>query len=105
MIRSQFNSFQVSYSYAISVFNGHRHYAIIDNLRTGQIVCSLIACVEKNKQNSCGIRYSTNVHHRYSFEKINLETEIVWTRGMKIMPNTLTHNLLSLNSTEFDYKS
>lgn len=97
-------TFQVTYSYAISAFDGHRHYAKIENLLTGQAVCSLIACVGMDDQTTCGLRYSTKVHHRYSFEKLHLETEIRSTRGMKVMPNTLTNSLLGLNSTEFDFK-
>lgn len=99
-----FFTFQMTYSYAISVFNGHRHFKSIENLATGQDVCSLIACVEMNNRNSCGKRFSKDVHHRYSFERLTLKTELKSSRGMKVMPNTLAHSLLPFNATEFEYK-
>lgn len=94
----------MTYFYAISVFNGHRHFKSIEYLATGQDVCSLIACVEMNNQNSCGKRFTTNVHHRYTFNRLHLETELQSSHGMIVMPNTLNHNLLPFNATEFEYK-
>ncbi|XP_055305835.1 vanin-like protein 1 [Sitodiplosis mosellana] len=93
-----------SYSYAISVFSGHRHYKYIKNVVTGEEVCSLIACPEMNMKNLCGTRISpSKVHNRYDFTKMSLKTVLPVTR-MKVMPNTLSANLLSLNSNEFDFK-
>ncbi|XP_055305811.1 vanin-like protein 1 [Sitodiplosis mosellana] len=93
-----------SYSYAISVFSGHRRYNGINNLLTGQEVCSLIACTEMNTKSSCGIRTSpSQVHNRYNFTKLSLKTVLPVTY-MKAMPNTLTADLLPLNVKEFEYK-
>lgn len=98
-----FLSFQSSYSYAISVFSGHRHYKTIKNLLTGQEVCSLIACTEMNTKNSCGIRTPLpKVHNRYNFKTLSLDTVLPVTY-MKVMPNTLTGDLLPLKATEFEY--
>ncbi|XP_055307902.1 vanin-like protein 1, partial [Sitodiplosis mosellana] len=93
-----------SYSYAISVFSGYRHYNGIKNVVSGQEVCSLIACPEMNMKKSCGTRISpSRVHNRYNFTKLSLKTVLPVTR-MKVMPNTLTTDLLSLNPNEFDFK-
>ncbi|XP_055305808.1 vanin-like protein 1 [Sitodiplosis mosellana] len=93
-----------SYSYAISVFSGHRYHNPIKNLLTGQEMCSLIACTEMNTKSSCGIRTSpSQVHNRYNFIKLLLKTVLPVTR-MKVMPNTLTADLLPLKVTEFEYK-
>ncbi|XP_055305813.1 vanin-like protein 1 [Sitodiplosis mosellana] len=93
-----------SYSYAISIFSGHRHYNGVKNVVSGQEVCSLIACPEMKMKKSCGTRISpSRVHNRYNFTKLSLKTVLLVTR-MKVMPNTLTTDLLSLNPNEFDFK-
>ncbi|XP_055305810.1 vanin-like protein 1 isoform X2 [Sitodiplosis mosellana] len=93
-----------TYSYAISVFSGHRHYKAVKNVLTGQEVCSLIACPEMNMKKSCGTRISpSRVHNRYNFTKLLLKTVLPVTR-MKVMPNTLSADLLSLKPNEFDFK-
>ncbi|XP_031622311.1 vanin-like protein 1 [Contarinia nasturtii] len=94
-----------SYSYAISVFSGHRRYEHVEHLLIGQDVCSLIACADMNDKLSCGVRFpKSQVHHRYKFTKLNLQTTFPMTKRMKIMPNTLTQELLPLNINEFDFK-
>lgn len=94
---------QAAYSYAIAVFSGHRRYRTIKGLQTGQEVCSLIACTEMDAKNSCGIRLSTQtVQDRYIFKKLSLET-IIPVTYMKVMPNTLTNDLLPLTATEFEH--
>lgn len=99
-------SFQPFYSYAISVFSGLRHYASIDDLGTGQYVCSLIACTEMNDTRSCGKRFAMDdIHQPYIIERLTLETVVPASQGMKIMPNTLTHTtMLPLKATDFEYK-
>ncbi|XP_031634793.1 vanin-like protein 2 [Contarinia nasturtii] len=93
-----------SYSYAISVFSGYRHYKSIKNLLTGQEVCSLIACTEMNSKDSCGLRLPVSqIHNRFNFKKLDLRTVLPITH-MKTMPNTLTQELLPLKSTEFEHQ-
>lgn len=98
--------FQPFYEYAISVFNGLRHYGPIDDLGTGQYVCSLIACTKMNDTNSCGKRFASDaIQPNYIIERLSLEIVVPSSQGMKAMPNTLTHTtMLPLNSNEFEYK-
>ena len=101
----RFFLFQSSYSYAISVFDGRRTYKSIKNLFTAQKVCSLIACTQMNVKKSCGLRTSpSQVHNRYTFENLSLQTAHPVKNHTKTMPNTLTGDLLPLNVTEFEYK-
>lgn len=88
------------------MFGGLRHYATIDDLGTGQYVCSLVACTKMNDTHSCGKRIETDdIQHRYTIERLTLEIAVPSSQGMKIMPNTLTHTtLLPLKPNDFDYK-
>lgn len=96
--------FQLPYFYAISVFNGRRKYKLVQSLSTGQDVCSLIACTELNDWNSCGKRYAANAHFRYSINKLTLKATLPASYRTKIMPNSLTSDLMPLNVTDFDYE-
>lgn len=88
------------------MFSGIRHYDTIDDLGTGQHVCSLIACTKMNDTNSCGKRFATDaIQNHYVIERLTLEIVVPSSQGMKVMPNTLTHTtLLPLNANDFEYK-
>lgn len=88
------------------MFGGLRHYKTIDELGTGQYVCSLIACTKMNETGSCGKRFSADaIQQRYIIERLTLETVVSASQGMKIMPNTLTHTtMLPLKAADFEYK-
>ncbi|XP_031634766.1 vanin-like protein 1 isoform X2 [Contarinia nasturtii] len=93
-----------SYSYAITVFSGRRKHGTIENLLTGQDICGLVACTDRNSKHSCGIRLPTaQVQNRYHFKKLHLRTVLSITH-MKIMPNTLTQQLLPLKPMEFEHQ-
>lgn len=94
--------FQNAYSYAIAAFNGHRNYMAMKNVFTSQDVCSLIACVEMDSKQSCGKRIPrSKSYDRYTFKELVLKTELP-VDFMKIMPDTLTTELISLASSEFE---
>lgn len=87
------------------MFGGIRHYKNIDDLGTGQYVCSLIACTEMNDTRSCGKRFATDdLQQPYVIERLTLGTVVAASQGMKIMPNTLTHTtMLPLKATDFKH--
>lgn len=97
------NQIQNSYQYAIAVYNGYRTYKYEKELLTGQEVCSLIACTTINSTESCAQRYQSDVHQRYRFDILKLET-VLPMRKMTIMSNTLTTSILPLNATQFDFQ-
>lgn len=94
-----------SYEYAISVFHGFRHYGTIDDLRTSQSICSLIACTEKNNKESCGKHLINTNLKNYVFKNIYLKTILFESHSLQIMPNTLKYSdLLPIDVKSFEYK-
>lgn len=74
------------------------------NLYTSQDVCSLIACVDMNSKESCGKQIPQNqAYERYTFKNLVLKTELP-VGLMKIMPNSLTTELIPLTASEFEQK-
>lgn len=87
------------------MFSGKRSFEDIEHLLLNQDVCSVIACREMGYDNTCGMRYPTSeTHYRYKFIKLDLQTSIPSSNMTKVMPNTLTQELLPIQPTDFDYK-
>lgn len=99
-----FVPFQPSYSYAVAVFSGERCYQDIEHLLINQEICSIIACKGTGNVGECGKRYTTpDIHYRFNITKLHLDTLLPNAKA-KIMPNSLTQDLLPFQSTEFNFK-
>lgn len=100
------NIFQISYSYAIVVFHGHRKFDEVEELLAGETVCGVIACTEFDLPQTCGMRLPGNnliEFERWRFENLNLTMTFKRGSPMTVMPNTLTTNILALDPTIFEY--
>lgn len=88
----------------MTAFSGHRKHEGIDDLLTAQNICGLVTCTEMNSKDSCGTRLPmSQAQHRYNFKKLEIVTILPIT-NMKIMPDTLTQELLPLETSEFVYQ-
>lgn len=84
---------------------GHRSYVTETSVRTGQIICSLIACTKPNEVQSCGLILTDEEQtERYTLQSVKLLFELP-TFGVVPMPSTLRNTLLPLKPEFFFFKN
>lgn len=90
--------FETSTAYYVVVTDKPRKYAPIDNLRSAQYVCGVIACAKKG---SCKTLPS---NYPYTFKKLILKTKFPPQDHLLVMPNTVDGELYPFKSAEFTQK-
>lgn len=96
--------FQPQYYYAISVIDGYHIFSGAKEVLPSRQICSLIACVEMNVKNSCGMRFAKTIQQRYTLKRLNLKATLSAGKGTGIMPSTLANDLYPIDTRDFDFK-